>query len=185
MIADLIRDAEKKMQASIDHLQHELGKLRTSQASATLLDDLKVDYYGTATPLKQVATLGVPDSQTLTIQPWETSVLKEIEKAIQSANLGLTPSNDGKVIRITLPPLTSEHRQQLVKRVKKYTEECKVAIRNVRKHVNDKMKKSEKNHEVSEDESRKGVDDIQKITDKFVTEADKISQTKEKDVLGT
>lgn len=183
MIADLIRDAEKKMGISIDHLRHELGKLRTGQASVALLDDLKVDYYGTPTPLKQVATLGAPDSQTLTIQPWEASVLKEIEKTIQSSDLGLTPNNDGKAIRLTIPPLTNERRQQLVKLVKKYAEECKVAIRNVRKHVNDKMKKSEKNHEISEDECHKGVDDVQKMTDKFVAEIDKISQAKEKDVM--
>ena len=155
----------------------------SSDLSVALLDDLKVDYYGTPTPLKQVATLGAPDSQTLTIQPWEASVLKEIEKTIQSSDLGLTPNNDGKAIRLTIPPLTNERRQQLVKLVKKYAEECKVAIRNVRKHVNDKMKKSEKNHEISEDECHKGVDDVQKMTDKFVAEIDKISQAKEKDVM--
>ena len=183
MIADLIQDAEKKMGISIDHLHHELGKLRTGQASVALLDDLKVDYYGTSTPLKQVATLGTPDSQTLTIQPWEASVLKDIEKNIHSSDLGLTPNNDGKAIRLTIPPLTNERRQQLVKLVKKYAEECKVAIRNVRKHVNDKMKKSEKNHEISEDESHKGVEGIQKITDKLHAEFDKNSQAKEKDVM--
>jgi ribosome recycling factor len=127
--------------------------------------------------------LGAPDSQTLTIQPWEVSLLKEIEKTIQSSDLGLTPNNDGKAVRLTIPPLTNERRHQLVKLVKKYAEESKVAIRNVRKHINDKMKKSEKNHEISEDESHKGVDDIQKITDKFVAEVDKIAQAKEKDVM--
>lgn len=183
MIAEIIQEVEKKMGVSIDHLHHELGKLRTGQASVALLDDLKVDYYGNPTPLSQVATLGTPDSQTLSIQPWEVSVLKEIEKAIQASDLGLTPNNDGKSIRLTIPPLTNERRQQLVKLVKKYAEECKVAIRNVRKHMNDKLKKSEKNHEISEDESHKGVDDIQKITDKFVAEVDKISQAKEKDMM--
>ena len=133
--------------------------------------------------MNQVATLGTPDNQTLTIQPWENSMLKEIEKAIQASDLGLTPNNDGKAIRLTIPPLTNERRQQLVKLVKKYAEECKVAIRNVRKHVNDKLKKSEKNHEISEDESHKAIDDIQKTTDKFVAEVDKISQAKEKDMM--
>ncbi|HIK57684.1 MAG TPA: ribosome recycling factor [Nitrospinaceae bacterium] len=183
MIADLIQEVEKKMGVSIDHLHHELGKLRTGQASVALLDDLKVDYYGNLTPLSQVATLGTIDSQTLTIQPWEASVLKEIEKAIQASDLGLTPNNDGKSIRLTIPPLTNERRQQLVKLVKKYNEECKIAIRNVRKHVNDKLKKSEKSHEISEDESHKGADDIQKITNKFIAEVDKVSHAKEKDMM--
>jgi ribosome recycling factor len=183
MIADLIQEVEKKMGISIDHLHHELGKLRTGQASVALLDDLKVDYYGNLTPLSQVATLGTIDSQTLTIQPWEASILKEIEKAIQASDLGLTPNNDGKSIRLTIPPLTNERRQQLVKLVKKYNEECKIAIRNVRKHVNDKLKKSEKSHEISEDESHKGADDIQKITNKFIAEVDKVSHAKEKDMM--
>ncbi len=183
MIADLIHGAEKKMGISINHLHHELGKLRTGQASVALLDDLKVDYYGNPTPLNQVATLGTPDSQTLTIQPWEVSILKDIEKALQASDLGLTPNNDGKMIRLTIPPLTNERRQQLVKLVKKYSEDCKVAIRNVRREVNDKLKKTEKNHEISEDESHKAVDNIQKMTDKFVAEIDKTAQTKEKDMM--
>jgi ribosome recycling factor len=183
MIADLTHDAEKKMGISIDHLHHELGKLRTGQASIALLDDLKVDYYGTPTLLSQVATLGTPDSQTLTIQPWETSILKDIEKAVQSSDLGLTPNSDGKTIRLSIPPLTSERRQQLAKLVKKYSEDSKVAVRNVRRDVNDKLKKSEKNHEISKDESHKAVDDIQKMTDKFVAEIDKIAQSKEKNMM--
>jgi ribosome recycling factor len=183
MIADLTQDAENKMGHSINHLHHELGKLRTGQASVALVDDLKVDYYGTPTLLSQVATLGTPDNQTLSIQPWEASILKDIEKAIQSSDIGLTPNNDGKVIRLTIPPLTNERRQQLVKLVKKYSEDSKVAIRNVRRDVNDKLKKFEKNHEISEDENRKATDDIQKMTDKFVAEIDKISELKEKDML--
>ncbi|PIP72262.1 MAG: ribosome recycling factor [Nitrospinae bacterium CG22_combo_CG10-13_8_21_14_all_47_10] len=183
MIANLIQDAQKKMGVSIDHLHHELGKLRTGRASVALVDDLKVDYYGTPTLLSQVATLGTPDNQTLTIQPWESSILKDIEKAIQSSDIGLTPNNDGKMIRLAIPPLTSERRLQLVKLVKKYSEDCKVAIRNIRRDVNDKLKKAEKNHEISKDESHKAVDDIQKMTDKFVAEVDKISQTKEKDMM--
>ncbi len=183
MSDDIIKDAEKKMKSSIDHLLHELGKLRTGQASVALLDDLMVDYYGNPTSLKQVATLGAPDNQTLTVQPWETSILKDIEKAIQASDLGLTPNNDGKVIRLVIPPLTNERRQQLVKLVKKQSEECKVAIRNIRRDVNDKLKQSEKKHDISEDEGRKGHDAAQKITDKFVAEVDKIVQTKEKDII--
>ena len=183
MEEELIKDAECKMKNSIDHLLHELGKLRTGQASVALLDDLLVDYYGNPTPLKQVATLGAPDSQTLTIQPWEASILKDIEKAIQGSDLGLTPNNDGKVIRLVIPPLTNERRQQLVKLVKKQSEECKVAIRNIRRDINEKLKKSEKNHDISEDAGRKAHDTTQKITDKFVAEVDKIIQTKEKDII--
>jgi ribosome recycling factor len=142
-----------------------------------------VDYYGNPTPLKQVATLGSPDSSTLTVQPWEATILKDIEKAIQASDLGLTPNNDGKVIRLSIPPLTSERRQQLVKLVKKQSEECKVSIRNVRRDINEKLKQSEKKNDISEDESHKGQDETQKITDKFVAEVDKIVQAKEKDIL--
>jgi ribosome recycling factor len=183
MVAETLKEAEQKMKSSIDHLFHEIGKLRTGQASVALLDDLMVDYYGNPTPLKQVATLGSPDSHTLTVQPWETSILKDIEKAIQASDLGLTPNNDGKVIRLAIPPLTNERRQQLVKLVKKQAEECKVSIRNIRRDTNEKLKQSEKKHVISEDESRKGQDETQKITDKFVAEVDKITQTKEKDIL--
>ena len=183
MIEDLTLDAKKKMGNSIDHFHHELGKLRTGQASVALLDDLKVDYYGTPTPLSQMATLGTPDSQTLTIQPWESSILKDIEKAIQSSDIGLTPNNDGKMIRLKIPPLTNERRQQLVKLVKKCGEDCKVAVRNVRRDVNDKLKKLEKKHEISEDENRRAADDVQKMTDKYVAEIDKIAQAKEKDMM--
>ena len=119
MSRELLKDADLKIQSSIDHLLHELGKLRTGQASVALLDDLKVDYYGNPTPLKQVATLGAPDNQTLTVQPWEASILKDIEKAIQSSDLGLNPNNDGKLIRLFIPPLTNERRKQLVKLVRK------------------------------------------------------------------
>ena len=145
MVTEIIQEAEQKMKSSIDHLFHELGKLRTGQASVALLDDLMVDYYGNPTPLKQVATLGSPDSHTLTVQPWEATILKDIEKAIQASDLGLTPNNDGKMIRLTIPPLTNDRRQQLVKLVKKYSEDCKIAVRNVRRDGNDKLKKLEKN----------------------------------------
>ena len=182
MSEELIKDAEHKMQSTIDHLLHELGKLRTGQASVALLDDFKVDYYGNPRQLKQVATLGAPDNQTLTIQPWEASIMKDIQKAIQTSELGLTPNNDGKFIRLVIPPLTNERRQQLVKLVKKQVEESKVAIRNIRRDVNEKLNKLEKNHDISEDEGRKGHEAAQKITDKFVAEVDNIMQKKEKDI---
>ena len=183
MVTEIIQEAEQKMKSSIDHLFHELGKLRTGQASVALLDDLMVDYYGNPTPLKQVATLGSPDSHTLTVQPWEATILKDIEKAIQDSDLGLTPNNDGKVIRLSSPPLTNERRRQLVKLVKKQSEECKVSIRNVRRDINEKLKQSEKKNDISEDEGRKGHDETQKITDKFVAEVDKIIEAKEKDII--
>ena len=179
----LIKDSERKMKASIDHLHVELGKVRTGRASVSLVEDIKVDFYGNPTPLAQTATLGSPDSKTLTISPWDASMLPVIEKAILGSDLGLTPSNDGKIIRLTIPPLTTERRQQLTKVVRKYGEECKVAIRNVRRDFNDKLKAMEKDGSVSKDEERGGHDQIQKATDKFVAEVDKIVQGKEKDVL--
>ncbi len=180
---DLLKDSERKMKVSVDHLHTELGKVRTGRASVSLVEDIKMDYYGNPTPLAQTATLGVPDSKTITIAPWDVSMLATIEKAIQASDLGLTPSNDGKMIRLTIPPLTTERRQQLTKVVKKYGEDCKIAIRNVRREFNDKVKAMEKNHAISEDEERRGHDSIQKTTDQHIAEVDKIVQGKEKDVL--
>lgn len=167
----------------MDHMQIELGKVRTGRASVALVEDIKVDYYGNPTPLAQAATLAIPDSKTITIAPWDASLLPLIEKAIQSSDLGLNPSNDGKLIRLTIPPLTTDRRQQLGKVVKKYAEECKVAIRNVRREFNDKVKTMEKAHEMSKDEEKRGHDQIQKITDKIIEEVDRVIQAKEKDVL--
>jgi len=181
----LLKECQDKMGFSLDHLRTELAKLRTGQASLAILEGIRVDLYGTLTPLNQAATLGVPDSSTLTIQPWDVSILKDIEKALQSSDLGLTPNNDGKMIRLQIPPLTQERRQQLAKVVKKYGEECRVAIRNIRREFNDKVKAREKNHEVSKDESHKFTDNTQKITDSQIGLVDKTVQEKEKDVLGT
>ena len=178
-----IKDSEQKMKASIEHLHVELGKVRTGRATVSLVEDIKVDYYGNPTPLAQAATLGVPDSKTITIAPWDATLVPVIEKAIQGSDLGLTPSNDGKIIRLTIPPLTTDRRQQLTKIVKKYGEDCKVAIRNIRRDFNDKIKALEKDHSISKDEEHKGNDEIQKATDKYVAEVDKIIQGKEKDVL--
>ncbi|NIQ00195.1 MAG: ribosome recycling factor [Nitrospinaceae bacterium] len=180
---DLLKISEQKMKSSIDHLHTELGKVRTGRASVSLVEDIKVDYYGNPTPLPQTSTLGVPDSKTITIAPWDATLVPVIEKAIQASDLGLTPSNDGKVIRLTIPPLTTERRQQLTKVVKKYGEDCKVAIRNIRRDFNDKLKAMEKDHSISKDEERKGHDQIQKITDKYAAEVDSIVQSKEKDVM--
>jgi len=180
---NLFKDCERKMKRALDHLRQEISKLRTGSANGAMLEGIKIDYYGNPTPLNQVATLGVPDSQTITIQPYDISILKDLEKTISASDLGLTPNNDGKIIRLNIPPLTGERRQQLVKIVKKYTEEGKVAIRNVRRDFNDKLKTMEKNHEVSEDEGKKGLEKLQKITDECIKEAEKLSETKEKEIL--
>jgi ribosome recycling factor len=182
---ELLKECQYKMSYSLDHLRGELAKLRTGQASLALLEGIKIDYYGTQTPLSQAATLGVPDSSTLTIQPWDVSILKDIEKALQASELGLTPNNDGKMIRLQIPPLTQERRQQLAKVVKKYGEECRIAIRNIRREFNDKVKAREKKHEISEDESHKFTDKMQKVTDSQIGQVDKTVQEKEKDVLET
>ncbi len=180
---ELFKESERKMNVSLDHFRGELGKLRTGRASLTLLDGLNVDYYGNPTPLSQVATLAVPDSKTITIQPWEASILQQIEKVIQASELGLNPSNDGKLIRLVIPALTTERRQQLVKIVKKNAEECKIAIRNIRRDFNDKVSAMEKKGDISKDENHHAHEKIQKITDQHIQETDKISHTKEKDVM--
>lgn len=146
-----IKDSEQKMKGAIDHLHIELGKVRTGRASVALVEDIKIDYYGNPAPLSQAATLGVPDSKTITISPWDSSLVPVIEKAIQGSDLGLTPSNDGKTIRLTIPPLTTDRRLQLTKVVKKYGEDCKIAIRNIRRDFNDKLKAMEKDHSLSKD----------------------------------
>lgn len=183
MMENLLQECETKMGYSLDHLRTELAKLRTGRASLAILEGIKLDYYGTPTPLSQVATLGVPDSSSLTIQPWDASILKDIEKAVQTSDLGLNPTNDGKLVRLQIPPLTQERRQQLGKLVKKDAEECRVAIRNIRREFNDKVKATEKKHEISEDESHKLIERMQKITDKHIADVDKIAQAKEKDIL--
>jgi ribosome recycling factor len=180
---NFLKECQAKMGYSLDHLAVELGKLRTGQASLAILEGIKVEYYGTPTPLSQVAALGVPDSSTITVQPWDASILKEIDKALQASDLGITPNNDGKLIRLQIPPLTQERRQQLAKVVKKCAEECRVAIRNIRREFNDKVKASEKSHEISEDDGHKLIERMQKITDEQIKLVDKKAQEKEKDVL--
>lgn len=183
MTEDLIKESEKKMKHAIEHLLLELSRVRTGRASLSLLEGVKVDYYGVPSPLSQVATLGTPDSHTITIQPWDTSVLKLIEKAIQTSDIGIPPSNDGKTIRLSIPPLTTERRQQMVKMIKKYSEESKVSIRNIRREFNDKAKNLEKDHTISQDEHKRIQDKVQKTTDHYIAEVDKVVQAKEKDLL--
>jgi len=179
----LIEDGKKRMSGAIGALGKEFDKLRTGRATTALVDNIIVDYYGTPTPVSQLASVSVPDPKTLTIQPWDKGAFGAVEKAIMASDLGLTPNNDGSVIRITIPALTEERRKELVKIAKKYTEDCKVAIRNVRRDLNDSLKNLEKDKEISEDEKKKGEADVQKLTDDYVKESDAVLATKEKEIL--
>lgn len=171
------------MSKAIATLKKELASLRAGRATPAMLDKVVVDYYGTPTPVSQLANIVAPEPRMLQIQPWDKSALKEIERAIQQSDLGLTPSNDGTVIRIVVPPLTEERRKELVKVANKDGEEAKVAIRNIRRDANDEIKKLEKAGTISEDESRRHQETIQKTTDKYIAEVDKIVKEKEKDIL--
>jgi ribosome recycling factor len=183
MLEEVYLEVEHKMERSLAALHKELARIRTGRASLALLDNVTVDYYGTATPLTQVATLAVPESRLITIQPWDKSQFSLIEKAIQKSDLGLTPVNDGKLIRLSIPPLTAERRKDLVKQVKKIGEETKVALRNVRREGNDSLKALEKTKKISADDLRRGQEHIQKTTDGFTTKVDEILQAKEHEVL--
>ena len=177
------KDAKERMDKALTSLDREFAKLRTGRASAALFDGIKVDYYGTMTPLGQLATVAVPDSRTITIQPWDRGAFGAVEKAILKSDLGLNPVNDGKSLRITIPPLTEERREELVKVAKKYTEEGKVAIRNVRRDANDSLKKLEKEKKITEDEYKRAQEDIQKLTDSAVAKADSLFAAKEKEIM--
>jgi ribosome recycling factor len=183
MVQEIYQEVEHKMERSIAALHKDLARIRTGRASLALLDGITLDYYGAPTPLNQLATLAVPESRLITIQPWDKSQLGPIEKAIQRSDLGLTPTNDGQVIRLSIPPLTEERRKGLVKQVKKIGEETKVAIRNVRREGNEALKSQEKAKEISEDENRRGQEQIQKITDRFVAKVDETLQAKEREVM--
>ena len=183
MLQETYNQLKKKMDSSLDVFRKNLGGIRTGRASTSILDGISVDYYGTPTPLKQVATISVPESRLIAIQPWDVSILKEIEKAILASDLGLTPNNDGKIIRLPIPPLTQERRQELAKIVKRIMEDAKIAVRNIRREGNEQLKKAEKARNVTEDECRKGIDQIQKITDDYIKNVDEISEKKEKEVL--
>lgn len=176
------QNAQERMEKAVAALKKDLATLRAGRASAALLDRITVDYYGTPTPINQLGSINTPDPRSLVIQPWDKSVLADIEKAILKSDLGLTPANDGSVIRINIPPLTEQRRLELVKMTKKFGEEAKVAIRNIRRDANDEIKKLEKSG-ISEDESRRSQDDIQKMTDRFIAEVDKILAAKEAEIM--
>jgi ribosome recycling factor len=171
------------MGKSVGALKSEFKRIRTGRASLALLDGIRVDYYGTLTPLNQMASLSVPESRLITIQPWDISVIKEIEKAILKSDLGLTPSSDGKIIRIAIPPLTEERRKELVKIANKISEEYKVAVRNIRRDSNELLKGLKKEGNISEDEAFKAQEQVQKITDEYIRRIDDVYQEKEKEIL--
>src|SRR5215475_2804991 len=180
---DVVKDLEARMQAAIDLLGREFSGVRTGRANTALLDAVRVEAYGTYTPINQMASVSVPDPKTLLIQPWDTTQIAAIEKAILKSDLGLTPSSDGKVVRLTMPTLTEERRKQLAKTVGKFAEDARVAIRNVRRDANEKLKTMAKDKHVSQDDERRGHDTIQKTTDKFTAKVDELAKKKEQEIL--
>jgi len=183
MIDSIYEETRDKMGKALASLENDLKKVRTGRASLNIFDGIRVDYYGTPTPLNQMASLAVPESRLITIQPWDATVLKDIEKALLKSNLGLTPSNDGKIIRIAIPPLTEERRKEIVKQVHKMCEERKVAVRNARRDSNEMAKELKKDGDISEDDSFRAQDQIQKITDEFIKLIDEAYSKKEKEIL--
>lgn len=183
MEQELKRKTHERMNSSIESLKKDFASIRTGRASLALLDGLTVDYYGTMTPLQQLASLSIPESRQIAVQPWEQRIIPDIEKSILRSDLGLTPMNDGKTIRINIPELTEERRKQLVKIVRKRAEEAKVSVRNIRRDSNDELKKLEKENHLSEDDAKKQHDEIQKITDSYVKKADEILEHKEKEIM--
>lgn len=183
MIADVKAKASSGMKKALEAFKRDLSKVRTGRASLAVLDDIRVDYYGTPTPLNQVGTLAVPEPRLITIQPWEKNLIGEIEKAILKADLGLNPSSDGQLVRLVFPPLTEERRKEMVKQVKRMGEDAKVAVRTVRREANDTLKKLEKDKEITEDELKRGEKDVQDVTDDYVARVDQVIAEKEKDLM--
>lgn len=182
-IKEIQHDAEVRMEKAVESTRHELATIRTGKASPALLDTIKVSYYGSMVPIKQVAGINTPEARLLTIQPWDKSLIGEIEKAILKSDLGLTPVNDGLTIRLPIPVLTEERRKDLVRLCHKLVEEGRVAIRNVRRDANERLKKLEKDHQISEDEYHTAVEQVQKTTDKFISQIDEILKKKEEEIM--
>lgn len=183
MVNDILKDAEDRMGKSVEVTKSEFASMKAGRATPALLDKIQVNYYGTPTPINQLANISVPEARLLVIQPWDKSSIPEIERAILKSDLGINPTSDGNVIRLAIPQLTEERRVELVKVVKKKAEEGRVAIRNVRREANDDMKTAQKEGMISEDELKRGQDSIQKLTDKYVKEIDNILSAKEKDIM--
>src|SRR3989440_4064159 len=183
MAADIFEDAERRMHKAVDALRQDLSAIRTGRASADLVDRIQVDYYGAPTPINQVAQISVPEARMIVIQPYERKLLTDIEKAIQKSDLGINPNNDGQVIRLNIPPLNEERRREMVKILHKKLDEHKVAIRNVRRDAQDKLRDREKKKEISEDELKRSSERLQKLTDRYIDEMDKVGKTKELEIL--
>jgi ribosome recycling factor len=183
MIDEIFSECREKMDKSVDALKKDFKKIRTGRASTALLEGIKVDCYDTQMPIDQVASLSIPESRLITIKPWDQSIIGEIEKSILKSELGLTPMNDGKIIRISIPPLTEERRKELAKLAKKMAEESKIAIRNHRREANEMLKELKTEKEISEDEMYKSQDDVQKLTDDFIKKVDEITSEKEKEII--
>jgi ribosome recycling factor len=183
MVKQILKESEDKMHKAVEVLRSELAKIRTGKATTALLDGVKVDYYGSIVPLHQAATVGVSDVHTITITPWDKGIIPIIDKAILAANLGLNPVSDGTMIRVPIPPLNEERRKELVKLVKKFAEDAKIAIRNIRRDLIEHLKKAEKQEHFSEDERKRGEQEAQKLTDRFIKEMDVLFALKEKDIM--
>jgi ribosome recycling factor len=182
-VTDIINDTKPKMEAVVEDFKRRLGNVRTGRATVGLLDAVQVDYYGTQTPLNQMASVAVPEPQLITVQPWDMSQVTAVEKAIIAANLGLNPSNDGKIIRLPVPPLNEERRKQLAKQVHEFAEDHRIAVRNVRHAANDATKKQLKDKEISEDDERNGLDQIQKLTNTYISKIDELAKNKETEIM--
>jgi ribosome recycling factor len=180
---DVYKSAEEKMKKAVDAVDHEFSGLRTGRASVALIESVQVDAYGSRMPLKQMATISTPDARTLAVQPFDKSMMASVEKALLAANLGMTPNNDGKVIRLNVPPLTEERRKELVKMAKKMAEDGRVSVRNIRRMANDEIKKIEKDNDIAEDDREKAMKHVQEMTDRYVKEIDNNLAKKEKDVM--
>lgn len=183
MSKEVLNQTKEKMGKAVQAYGRELATVRAGRANASLLDKVTVDYYGAQTPLNQIASITVPEARMLIITPYDKTAIGDIEKAIQKSDLGITPTSDGNVIRIAIPALTEERRKELVKVVRKYSEEAKVAVRNVRRDANDELKKLEKNGEITEDELRSSTEDVQKLTDEYVAKIDDVTKDKEKEIM--
>ncbi|MGO9480713.1 MAG: ribosome recycling factor [Candidatus Kryptoniota bacterium] len=183
MLDKIIHETDDKMKKAIEFTRQELSKLRTGKASLALLDDIRIDYYGQKLPIAQTASVSTPDAHLIMVQPWDKSIIQDIEKAILAANVGLTPANDGTVIKLPVPLLTEERRKELVKVAKKFAEDGRITVRNIRRDSNEHLKKAEKDEHVSEDERKRGEVEVQKLTDKYIKQLDDILSVKEKEIM--
>jgi len=183
MVKDVLKDLEKRMKTSLEHFRKDLGKLRTGRANLSIFEDIKVEYYGVLTPVNQMAKIGVPDPSLITVQPYDTSLLEAIDKSVKAADLGLNPINDGKVLKIPVPPLDEERRREIVKKVKKMLEDEKTALRNMRRESKEFIEELEKEKEISEDDKFKGLDELQKITDDYTKKIEDAAAVKEKEIM--